>query len=118
MPTTDPTVRGFCPMGCGETLYLDDDHVMCGYQLCPRPGAAGEILAEPLADHVVIFDEVGFTIRHPLRERLDGQLEDCELHGWCLSRGSPPVAPGKYRVPTDGEGVPTGWHLLVDERDA
>jgi hypothetical protein len=104
-----PKVRGFCPMGCGRTLFLGSSgYVTCSLVGCPRPDAVVDLLAEDEPEHVVTFTEDGFTIRHPLRERLDGQLEDCDLHRWCLNLPGPPVALGQYRVPLE-DGAPTSW---------
>lgn len=35
-----------------------------------------ELLAEE--DHIICFRDSGWTIQHPLKERLDGSLFDCE----------------------------------------
>lgn len=41
-----PRVRGKCPMGCGETLFLGaGGYVTCSYLPCPNPGAASDRLA-------------------------------------------------------------------------
>ena len=38
-------VRGFCPMGCGETLFLGSGgYVTCSLIGCPRPDAASILL--------------------------------------------------------------------------
>lgn len=54
------SVGGYCPMGCGQTLV---------------------VLADPEVEHVVRLDETEFSLQHPLRERLQGRLLDCGMHG-------------------------------------
>jgi Family of unknown function (DUF6085) len=40
-----PRVKGRCPMGCGETLFLGiGGFVTCSYVHCPNPGAASDQL--------------------------------------------------------------------------
>jgi hypothetical protein len=103
-------VRGYCPMGCGETLFLGDGgHVTCSLIGCPRQGAVDELLSERDAGHVVRIGEETFDVQHPLRERLEGGLFACELHAWLSSLGGPPVPPGRY----DAAPAPNGrsWRL-------
>lgn len=39
------TVKGKCPMGCGETLFLGDaGYVTCSWHECPDPSAASDAL--------------------------------------------------------------------------
>ena len=104
-------VAGFCPMGCGETLFTGSGgHVTCSYIECPNPCAVDELLAERETEHIVIFDEDdGFVIKHPLRERIEGNLFDCVLLGDLRSMGRPPAKPGRYRAtPIGNEGK---WHF-------
>lgn len=112
MMTSMHTVHldGFCPMGCGPTLVIgianpiahDAGRVVCDSVSCPRPSAASEVLADQETEHVVTMALDGFTLRHPLRERLDDALLSCTLH-LRLNRGYPSdVAPGLYRVTSHG----------------
>jgi hypothetical protein len=97
---------GYCPVGCGPTLVIgiadpishDTGRVVCGSPSCPRPGAAGELLADQETEHIVFLGEDDFTLRHPLRERLDDDLMTCELHLLMAKKVLTDVAPGKYRV--------------------
>lgn len=100
-------VRGYCPMGCGETLTLGASSpaldsprlIVCSAPDCPDPEAVDKILADEETDHIVIFLEGRrFSLQHPLRERIDGELHDCELHRWLVENATPVEAPGKYRV--------------------
>jgi hypothetical protein len=73
-------VHGYCPMGCGETLYLDGlACVRCDQPNCPRPDAADRILADPETEHLVTVAEDGYSMKHPLHERLDNALLSCAL---------------------------------------
>ena len=80
-------MQGHCPMGCGTTLFLGEG-----------------LLEDAEAEHVVTFEASTFTVRHPLRERIGGQLEDCDLHRYVAALPGPPVRPGRYRA----RAQPTG----------
>lgn len=101
-----PKVQGYCPMGCGQTLFLGSSgYVTCATLECPRPDAASLLLEEQETDHVAIFaDDDTFSLLHPLRERLEGELFDCRLHNHLSSLSEAPVAPGKYHVSYLGAG--------------
>lgn len=46
-PDPYPRVRGICPMGCGETLFLGaGGYVTCSWIDCPDPAAASDLLAK------------------------------------------------------------------------
>jgi hypothetical protein len=118
----DPrAVQGYCPMGCGRTLFLDDSgHIVCSWRGgdgCPNPTAVDVLLAERETEHVVKFDDVGFVILHPLRERLDDltagdDLWDCSLHAYVQSLPGPPVRPGRYRARSLDGAPPWSWEAL------
>lgn len=93
-------VAGYCPMGCGQTLFLGEGgHVTCSWAQCPRPEAVDELLADREIEHVVELGHTGFGVQHPLRERLDGALFECELHQLISEEEGPPEEPGhRYRV--------------------
>jgi hypothetical protein len=100
----DRAVQGYCPMGCGRTLFLaDGGYVTCSYLHCPRRDAVVDLLADGESEHIAVFGEATFTIRHPLRERLDDALMDCVLHEYCEALDGPPVQPGRYRAVLSGE---------------
>lgn len=101
-------IAGYCPMGCGETLEAAADGMFaCTRRGCPRPYAASEILANRETEHLVTFSPTAFTVRHPLRERLDDALMDCQLHEFIAALDGPPVQPGLYRaVESEDDG---GW---------
>lgn len=106
-------IQGWCPMGCGETLTATDDgYITCSHIDCPAPAAAGDILDGRETEHIVVFNEVGFTVRHPLRERLDDSLMHCDLHEYVSLLDGPPVRPGRYRARWYPAGVGT-WRFEV-----
>lgn len=106
-----PLVRGTCP-SCGATsgaLFVDDEeNIICSSVGCPNPMAVTELLEDREIEHVVLVSAGGWTIRHPLRERIGDELLRCDLGSWLhehhTRRNGPPVRPGRYRV------TPlTGW---------
>ena len=100
------SVQGYCPMGCGQTLFLADElRVTCCWSACPNPTAVDQILGDPETEHLVDFTAAGFTILHPLRERLDddqGGLWGCALHRHIEALIGPPAATGRYRTMLNG----------------
>ena len=91
-------VIGYCPMGCGYILEFGAGRITCTLIGCPCPDAVSAILADRETDHVVELGETEWTIRHPLRERLDDQLITCDLHSQLVAAAGPPQRPGRYRV--------------------
>lgn len=92
-------VAGYCPMGCGQTLFVGSEGgITCSYYRCPRPGAVDTILSDPETEHIVLLEERHFAVEHPLRERVDGELFDCEINRRLSSLDGPPREPGRYRV--------------------
>lgn len=86
-------------MGCGTTLFRAvSGHIYCTTETCPRPNAVAEILADGETAHIVVVDRDGFTVRHPLRERLDDALLTCDVHASIPRLAGPPHKPGRYRV--------------------
>lgn len=86
-------------MGCGETLFLSGEgYVCCEGLRCPRHTAPSEILADAETEHIVVLRERNFDVQHPLRERIGGELFDCELHQYLHSLDGPPASPGRYRA--------------------
>lgn len=99
MTLPGPAVKGCCPMGCGETLFLGSGgYVTCSKIGCPNPGAAAQVLAVKETEHIVLLEETTFRILHPLRERLHDELFECGLHQWLVGLNRPPRRPGRYRV--------------------
>lgn len=98
-------VQGYCPMGCGPTLIITEGgFVVCSVIRCPRPEAASTILADRETEHVVYLGETDFTVRHPLRERLDDALLQCDLNGYLRGLAGPPRQVGWYRARRADDG--------------
>jgi hypothetical protein len=107
----------FCPMGCGETLSIPDhksSRLVCRNLDCVRPDAASVILSDSETEHVVKLEATRFTIRHPLRERLDDELMRCSLHSWLTSQDEPPCDPGRYRVTWRGQAHHAIWQPMKE----
>lgn len=96
-------------MGCGSTLFLGSGgYVTCSLDVCPKPDAAADILNDFEPHHIVMLGNEVFTVRHPLRERLDEEFMQCSLHAWIADLAGPPRRPGRYRVVTPVSGT-TSW---------
>jgi Family of unknown function (DUF6085) len=87
MPQTQWVPSAYCPMGCGPTVHRNPGtgNLLCLHEACPRPYAVMDILGESEQEHLVLFTDQGhfYNIRHPLRERLDHHLLECEV-AWGL----------------------------------
>ena len=103
-------LRGRCPMGCGETLFIGSGgFITCSYTACPNPSAVSDLLldhADPW--HIVNIGDDSWTIAHPIRERLDGELFECPLHAFMATLDGPPRKPGRYQVHGNAAG-PWAW---------
>lgn len=92
-------VSGYCPMGCGRTLFLGSGgFVTCSWHKCPNPTAVTDLLDDPEHEHVVEIGATSFSVQHPLRERLEGALFECALHSRLAALDGPPATVGRYRV--------------------
>jgi hypothetical protein len=110
---SDNKVKGYCPMGCGQTLFIaSGTYITCLWIDCPRPDAVADLLEDREREHVVVLTKREFTVRHPLRERLDDELLTCDLHKWIASRSGPPAALGRYRVYWPGSKEGGVWEEL------
>ena len=68
----------------------------------------GDLLNDPETEHIVSFTKTGFTVKHPLRERLNDALLSCALHRYVSELPGPPTMPGVYRASQDSLG---DWHF-------
>ena len=116
-------IVGHCPMGCGQTLRAvptrgdSGGRILCSGVSCPEPWAAEKILGDPETEHIVEVEPESWCVQHPLRERLNGGLFVCRLHGVLSACGGPPVAVGVYRAIADaGPATVPGWRLEPIER--
>jgi hypothetical protein len=106
-------VAGYCPYGCGQTLHLGaTGFVMCGNPGCRRPTAVAELLEDREIEHLVTLTvDRGFTVRHPLRERLGNALMTCQLHADLTGMDAMPRLPGvRYRVTPNPAAEPLPPH--------
>lgn len=109
-------VQGWCPMGCGQTLYLDDlGRIYCDEFDCTNFEAAAELLDDRETGHIVVFGQVGFTIRHPLRERIADELMGCDLMG--AAQGFDQETIGRFRA-TRRAGGPEWVFAPLEDVDA
>lgn len=53
------------------------------------------------SEHVVKFTKDGWTMQHPLSERLDGSLFDCPWNDRLIALNGPPEGLGMYEVQWD-----------------
>lgn len=107
-------IGGFCPACGGKNTILAPRHATlgvlhCSAEGCPDKMAAAKILSEPEIHHVVNFNGEGyFNVKHPLRERIDDQLLNCEIHdviiAECQHYGVPGKGPWRIRKRDDVPG--------------
>jgi Family of unknown function (DUF6085) len=110
-------MKGFCPLGCADGLVVGPDRfsLMCPSPTCPRPGAVMEIITDLETEHVAVLTDGGYTIRHPLRERLDDALLTCDLGEWMDQQNFPPAPSGRYRViRIEGRW---SWFALAEQKE-
>jgi hypothetical protein len=105
MPIID-LPRLYCPMGCGNTLHvMSSGAIRCLLPKCPDPMAAEKLLSQPESHlDVVQIDEDGFSILHPLRERLGSGLFNCPVNRKLLAMPEPPALPGRYQAKLGADG--------------
>lgn len=104
-------LTGFCP-ACGREGLVTGEGggITCFAAGCPRPTAVTELLADRETAHIVMFDQRGYTIRHPLWERLDDALMTCSLHAYCLLNRQPD---GRYRASQTGTARRWAWEPIT-----
>lgn len=105
-----PVVRGFCPMGCGETLRLSPNgKVFCRGLSCPDHEAVSKILSDSETTHVIRVGGGTRTIKHPLRERVeDDLLYRCDTNNEMFAHVQH-LDPGVYRY------VAGDWRYIDDD---
>jgi hypothetical protein len=107
-----------CPMGCGRRLHLMEAGVIrCLGKGCPDPMAAQKILEGDTGADLVRIEDGGFSVLHPLRERLGGGLFECQVGKIMSAMDGPPAAPGRYRATIDDDGR-LELALIVTEKSA
>jgi hypothetical protein len=109
-------VQGRCPWCGGNSLFLGSGgYVTCSHSECDNPSGITDLL-DGETEHIVVLRDNDFTIQHPMRERLAGELFECGLHGYLGNLGGPPRVPGRYRVMWR-EGHDDAIWLTVKGRD-
>lgn len=102
-------VQGKCPHGCGDTLEvnLHNRRHSCSNAACPDRHAVQAILDHDETSHIVRIDEHGWTAKHPILERVEDRLFDCEVgKGLALFEGPPAwIEPGDYEVTVNDDGT-------------
>lgn len=102
-----------------DAVYRERDAIG-GTMHTAGAAAADAVLAllEPVEHHLVDVGETSFTVTHPLTERADGVMHECDLHRWMSEHDGPPAAPGRYvavRHEPDAYSEPLhspAWDLL------
>ena len=100
-------IHGFCP-ACGEQkLHLMASNIVhCLNPNCPQPNTMAKLMMDKEIHHIVRFDPDSetFNVKHPLRERVDSELLDCQIHGVVQAQ----IGEGKNgQIYSEGE-----WHPL------
>lgn len=77
-------VKGTCPACGNQTLRYAASRlgVVCTTPGCPRPSAVNALLAIATPEHEVELRANGFSIKHPMIERIDDALFNCPLHAY------------------------------------
>ena len=120
-PDAEPmfaSIQGHCPHGCGATLEVNivTGQLSCSNGECPNPNAVQAILDHNEPNHIVRIEEEGWVIKHPLLERVEDRLFDCEV-GRTLAMLPPPRnhwRPGDYEVTINDDGS-WNWKKLGDD---
>lgn len=106
-----------CPV-CGSDLAVDQRRqLLCTDRACTRPSAAAELLSEGETEHIVTLSEDGYSVKHPIRERLDDELLDCWLADQVAAHGQEWVV----GIPLDREHrveIGTPYRMWVEDGDS
>lgn len=107
-------VQGVCPACGGRSLFIGEGGwITCSRLDCPEPDAVSTILNDDEIQHIVEFKDQTFTIRHPLCERIEDRLMECELFDFLRTLPGPPVRPGRYRARPVGGLREWAWETLT-----
>lgn len=80
-------LRGYCPACGDETLRVVRGEIVCESPGCPDPGMTHSILQDSEVEHIVFVGPEGWTLRHPLRERLNDELLTCGWNDYLATEG-------------------------------
>lgn len=110
-----------CPV-CNHELAYTKSHgeLTCTWSDCPRPTAATELLSEGETEHLITLTTDGYTIKHPIRERLDDALLNCPLAAYITEHAQNMLTAGDlttnthYRMWLDSGSYQTDIGLEYD----
>lgn len=110
-----PSLDARCPAcGSDNSLFRGfQGRISCSSADCPNPGAVHNLLNDPhILDHLVSVTDHGWTLRHPLIERIGDALFACDLSGHLTGQREANVdtTPGVYRLEISAKG--RVWHLV------
>src|ERR1017187_5858481 len=103
-------IDGYCP-SCGsrQLVASDDGQILCKQEGCALPSAASQILNQGgETGHILESRDDGWTLMHPLRERLEGGLFRWAVADTVNAIG-PPAMLGYYRILA---AAGTAWEYL------
>lgn len=91
-------VDAYCP-ACGlRTVTLGQaGNLYCRWAECPDQSAVHTILSDRETEHIVYLGLEAWTIRHPLRERINDALLRCQLND-ALRDLAAPVEASQWRL--------------------
>lgn len=111
------SVQGHCPNGCGATLELNivTGQMSCSHGECPDPNAVQLILDHNEPHHIIRIGPDGWVVKHPLLERVEDKLFDCQITKAMSLFTGPPVGTrhGDYAVTVNDDGS-WNWTRLED----
>ena len=71
---------------------------MCRYTSCAQPNTATVILCNHDDSHQVRLTSTGYNAQHPLIERINNKLFDCEFDKYMRTLTEQPMPSGEYSV--------------------
>lgn len=99
VPYLNLPVKGACPICDASMLTLSRaGDIVCTNRQCDDPRAITTLLTTSSPAHIVKLTHTGYRVMHPLIERLDETLFDCELDKHMAVQIAPPQASGLYAV--------------------
>lgn len=74
MSETSKAIQGYCPMDCGETLFVGaGGHITCGYIGCPDPSAVSRTLADRF--NAIDTQRTSSLVAQAVEEAVKGERE-------------------------------------------
>lgn len=105
-------VQGHCPACGAQSLFVaDEGHITCSFVSCPQPDAVSLILDDRETEHIAQLGANGWTVRHPLRERIGDALMTCSLNDYLRDIDQPEEL-GTFRARREAEDV-WSWERIT-----